>query len=201
MEFRANRHFRSAPRRAIVAARARAPWRGPQQEKYPMPTRIVNFGSVAILAAGVMLSACAAGQGGDAPQAAPEDGIVRIKSAYAVDETVARLKQDVADKGIKFFMEVDQAQLAADAGIDLRPSTLLIFGNPPLGTQFIAANANAGLDWPVRLLVAEDEAGDVWAVYTDFDYIKRRHRISDRDAQFAMASEVIASITSSVAAK
>ncbi len=81
------------------------------------------------------------------------------------------------------------------------PSTLLVFGNPPLGVQFLTANPNAGLDWPVRLLVTQDDKGQVWAVYTDFDWIKRRHGITDRDAAFKMASEVIASITSSVAGK
>ena len=129
------------------------------------------------------------------------DGIVEVKSAYPVEETITRLKADIAAKGIKFFMAIDQSQLAADAGIKLRPSTLLIFGNPPLGTQFITANPNAGLDWPVRLLVTQDEKGDVWAVYTDFQWIAQRHGIANRDAQFKMASNVIASITSAVAAK
>ena len=126
------------------------------------------------------------------------DGIVRVKSSYAFDETVERLKQDIAGKGILFFLAVDQAKLGADAGVNVRPSTLLIFGNPPLGTQFITSNANAGLDWPVRLLVTQDERGDVWAVYTDFQWIAQRHRISDRDPQFAMANKVAASITSTV---
>jgi uncharacterized protein (DUF302 family) len=130
----------------------------------------------------------------------PDDGVVRVRSAYAVDETVARLKQDIAAKGIMFFMLVDQAALAADAGIALRPSQLLVFGNPPLGSQFMTSDPDSGLDWPVRLLVYEDADGAVWAAYTDFDYIKHRHHIADRDPQFAMASEVIASITSSVAA-
>jgi uncharacterized protein (DUF302 family) len=129
------------------------------------------------------------------------DGVVRVKSAYGVDETIERLKADIAAKGIMFFMAVDQAKLAAAAKIELRPSTLLMFGNPPLGTQFITANPAAGLDWPVRLLVTQDDKGDVWAVYTDFEWIKRRHRITNRDAQFKMASEVIASITSAVKAK
>jgi uncharacterized protein (DUF302 family) len=165
-----------------------------------MPVRLAKPASAAFLVLGLMLSACAAPPETAAPQAGLDDGIVRVKSAYGVAETVARLKQDVAAKGIRFFMEVDQAKLAADAGIALRPSTLLIFGNPPLGTQFITADADAGLDWPVRLLVTEDGSGAVWAVYTDFEWIKRRHRIADRDPQFAMAAEVIASITSSVAA-
>jgi uncharacterized protein (DUF302 family) len=132
---------------------------------------------------------------------AGNDGIVRVKSAYPIGETVDRLKKDIAGKGIKFFDEIDQSKLAADAGIKLNPSVLLIFGNPPLGTQFITANANAGLDWPVRLLVFENEKGEVWTAYTDFDWIARRHGIKNRKDQFKMASTVIASITSSVKAK
>jgi uncharacterized protein (DUF302 family) len=165
-----------------------------------MPVRLANRASTFFAALALMLTSCAAPQEAAVPQAGFDDGIVKVKSAYPIDETVARLKQDVADKGIQFFMDVDQAGLAADAGIALRPSRLLVFGNPPLGTQFITANPNAGLDWPVRLLVAEDDNGDVWAVYSDFEWIKRRHQIAGRDPQFKMASEVIASITASVAA-
>lgn len=129
------------------------------------------------------------------------DGIVRVKSQVSVAESVERIKQDVARKGIKFFIEIDQAKLAADAGIKLNPSTLLVFGNPPLGTQFITANPNAGLDWPVRLLVTQDENGDVWAVYTDFQWIADRHGIKSREAQFKMATSVVDSITSTLKSK
>jgi uncharacterized protein (DUF302 family) len=132
---------------------------------------------------------------------AGNDGVIRVKSAYPITETIERLKKDIADKGIKFFSEIDQSKLAADAGIRLQPSVLLIFGNPPLGTQFITANANAGLDWPVRLLVYENDKGEVWTAYTDFDWIARRHGIKNRKDQFKMASTVIGSITSSVKAK
>src|SRR5262249_54924155 len=125
------------------------------------------------------------------------EGIVRVKSGYPIGETIERLKKDIESKGIMFFSKIDQAQLAADVGIKLRPSILLIFGNPPLGTQFITANANAGLDWPVRLLVYENEQGEVWMAYTDFTWIARRHGIKNRVAQFKMASTVIDSITSS----
>jgi len=135
------------------------------------------------------------------PVLAGNDGIITVKSAYSIAETVERLKKDIGDKGIKFFDEIDQSKLAADAGIKLRPSILLVFGNPPLGTQFITANANAGLDWPVRLLVYENENGEVWTAYTDFDWIARRHGIDNRKDQFQMASSVIDSITSSVRAK
>jgi uncharacterized protein (DUF302 family) len=130
-----------------------------------------------------------------------DDGIVKVKSAYSVEESVTRIKADIAAKGIVFFLAVDQARLAADAGITLRPSTLLIFGNPALGSQFITSKAESGLDWPVRLLVHQDEAGNVWATYTDFTWIAHRHGIMDRDPQFAMATKVIASIASSIAGK
>ncbi|MES1150685.1 MAG: DUF302 domain-containing protein, partial [Dongia sp.] len=127
------------------------------------------------------------------------NGIVAGKSAYGMDETVARLKQDIAAKGLKFFDEIDEAKLARDAGIAARPATLLVIGNPALGTQFITSNPQSGIDWPVRVLVYQDAGGQVWTEYTDFRYIQRRHGIEDRGAQFQKASEVIASITASVA--
>ncbi|WP_042336098.1 DUF302 domain-containing protein [Bradyrhizobium sp. DOA9] len=136
-----------------------------------------------------------------AARAESDHGIVRVKSAVSMSEAISRIKADLAAKGIKFFLEVDQSKLASEAGITLRPSTLLIFGNPPLGTQFITANPNAGLDWPVRLLLTQDDNGDVWAVWTDFDWIAKRHNISNREAQFKMATMVVRSITSTITAK
>ena len=136
-----------------------------------------------------------------APAQAADDGIVKFKSAYPMPETIARMKKDIADKGIKFFDEFDQSKLAADAGITLLPSTLLVFGNSPLGTLFITADPDAGLDWPVRVLVYQDAKGDVWVAYTDFAWIAKRHHITNREKEFKMASEVIGSITSTVKAK
>jgi len=135
------------------------------------------------------------------PASAGDDGIVRVKSAVPMAEAITRIKADIASKGIKFFSEIDQSQLAADAGIKLRASTLLVFGNPPLGTQFITSNPNAGLDWPVRLLLTRDDNGDVWAVWTDFDWIAKRHNIKNRAAQFKMATAVVNSITSTITTK
>ena len=108
---------------------------------------------------------------------AGDDGIVRVRSTFTMQETLERIKQDIAAKGIMYFSEIDQAALAAAAGVKLRPSTLLIFGNPALGTLFISANPEAGLDWPVRLLITQDSDGQVWAVYSDFHWIAARHGI------------------------
>ena len=82
------------------------------------------------------------------PARARDDGIVRVKSAVPMAEAITRIRADIARKGIKFFSEIDQSQLAADAGIELRPSTLLVFGNPPLGTQFITSERRPRLAGP-----------------------------------------------------
>ena len=157
--------------------------------------RFANF-ATSLLLLFVLLSAAT-----PAARADSDDGIVRVKSAVPMAEAISRIKADIAAKGIKFFLEVDQTKLAADAGVKLHPSTLLVFGNPPLGTQFITANPNAGLDWPVRLLLTQDDNGDVWAVWTDFDWIAKRHNISNREAQFKMATTVVRSITSTITSK
>lgn len=127
---------------------------------------------------------------------APAEGVVKQRSDYAFDETVTLLKADIAGKGIRFFDEIDHMQLGAGAKLPIGRSTLLLFGNPPLGVQFLQSNPLAGLDWPVRMLVTEDEDGTVWISWTDFRFVASRYRLQDRDAQIAMASEVAASIAS-----
>jgi len=156
--------------------------------------RFANFGMSLLLVFLLLAAASAA-------RADSDDGIVRVKSAVPMAEAITRIKADIASKGMKFFTEIDQSKLAADAGIKLRPSTLLVFGNPPLGTQFITSNPNGGLDWPVRLLLTQDDNGDVWAVWTDFGWIAKRHNITDRGAQFEMATKVVGSITSTITTK
>jgi uncharacterized protein (DUF302 family) len=180
--------LRRHPRGATLAASSATPRSGGAT----MFTRLVELCPAFLFACVLTASS---------PVLAGNDGIITVKSAYSIAETVERLKRDIDHKGIKFFNEIDQSKLAADAGIALRPSVLLVFGNPPLGTQFITANANAGLDWPVRLLVYENEKGEVWTAYTDFGWIAQRHGIENRKDQFKMASSVIDSVISSVRAK
>jgi uncharacterized protein (DUF302 family) len=127
---------------------------------------------------------------------APAQGVIRQRSDYGFDETVVRLKADIATKGIRFFDEIDQQKLGAGANLPIGRSTLLLFGNPPLGVQFLQSNPLAGLDWPVRMLVTEDADGMVWVSWTDFRFVASRYQLEDRDAQIAMASEVAASIAS-----
>jgi uncharacterized protein (DUF302 family) len=190
------RHFSPSSRSAMVVQRSVAS----TTTEIPMYSRVIQACSAALLALSLTVSSAVPGVAENLKPSASASGVIAARSAYGMDETVERLKKDIAAKGITFFQEIDQTALAAKAGIELRPSILLVFGNPPLGTQFITANPQAGLDWPVRLLVYRDAAGAVWTAYTDFAWIAKRHGVSGREAQFHMATEVAASIVSSVAA-
>ena len=127
---------------------------------------------------------------------APAQGVIKQRSDYTFDQTIARLKSDIGAKGIRFFDEIDHMQLGKAANLPIRRSTLLLFGNPPLGVQFLQSNPLAGLDWPVRMLVTEDKDGTVWISWTDFNFVASRYQLQDRDPQIAMAGEVAASIAS-----
>lgn len=135
-----------------------------------------------------------------AANVAPQNGIVKTRSSYAMRETIDRITKDLEAKKIKLFCVIDQSKLAREVGVDLNPSTLIVFGNPPLGTQFLTARPEAGLDWPVRLLIFQDSSQHVWTAYSDFAWIAHRHRIKNRSSQFKMASEVIVSIVASTRA-
>jgi uncharacterized protein (DUF302 family) len=154
-----------------------------------------NFAKAALAIASTAVTMPVAGA-----TAAPRSGIVKTRSSYAMQETIDRIIKDLEAKKIKLFDVIDQTKLAREAGVDLHPSTLIVFGNPPLGTQFLTSRPEAGLDWPVRLLVFQDVSGHVWTAYTDFAWIAHRHRIKNRSSQFKMASEVIASIVASTRA-
>jgi uncharacterized protein (DUF302 family) len=167
---------------------------------------MITLRSRVALAATIAFAVCAAAAQAVADPSQPSvaassaQGIRRVASAYGFDETITRIKADIAAKGIQFFTEIDQTKLGEGAKIAIRPSKLLLFGNPPLGVQFLSANPYAGLDWPVRMLVLQDDDGTVYVAYSDFDFIAQRYALKDRDAQIKMATEVAGSIAGSVAA-
>lgn len=138
--------------------------------------------------------AAAAPANTETPQAAQAQGVIRLRSAHSFDETLVRLKADVQAKGIRFFDAIDQSGLGAQADLKTARSTLVLFGNPPLGVQFLQSNPYAGLDWPVRMLVVEEGDGSIWVAWNDFGFVRQRYAIADKDAQFRMAGAVAASI-------
>jgi len=115
------------------------------------------------------------------PAASADDGLISLKSAYSVPVTLDRFEEAVRDKGMTVFARVDHSKGAAGVSMQLRPTVLLIFGNPKIGTLLMLSNQNAGIDLPLKVLAREDENGDVWLVYNDPAYIASRHGISDRE--------------------
>lgn len=162
------------------------------------PDPIRRLFCITVLLAGV--ASASAAPAARAPTATTQaSGVLRLASNHTVDETVARIKQSVEAKGIRYFIAIDQQQLGASANLPIRKSTLVLFGNPPLGVQFIQANPYAGLDWPVRMLVRETGDGKTEIAYTDFAFIAQRYGITGKDAQLKMASEVAATVASEAA--
>jgi uncharacterized protein (DUF302 family) len=187
-----NRDFTSATQKATI---------GPYRRRLAMrrrPKLDSKFLAVLLLAgpASVIMPILAPAHSAVPVSAAPAEGVIKQRSDYGFDETIARLKGDIAAKGVRFFDEIDQTKLGEGAKLPINRSTLILFGNPPLGVQFLQSNPVAGLDWPVRMLVTQDDDGTVWISWTDFRFVANRYQLTDRDAQIAMASEVAASIAS-----
>jgi uncharacterized protein (DUF302 family) len=111
------------------------------------------------------------------PEAVLENGIVRIASAHSVAETVAKLETILQAKSVKLFAIVDHSGEAEKAGLRMPNTKLLIFGNPKAGTPLMLASPSVALDFPLKILVAEDTAGKVWVSYNAPDYLQKRHNL------------------------
>ena len=119
-------------------------------------------------------------------------GLIRQQSPHAVDETVRRFRAAAEQAGMTIFAEVDHDRGAAAAGLELRPTRLVIFGNAKGGTPLMQAAQTAGIDLPLKLLVWEDEAGACWIAYNDPRWIADRHGVGELPAVGAMAQGLAA---------
>ncbi|MDH5648269.1 MAG: DUF302 domain-containing protein [Gammaproteobacteria bacterium] len=126
---------------------------------------------------------------------AGQSGLIVKKSEYSTEKTIKRLKAVLAQKGIRVFAHVNHFENAASVGLKIRPTELLIFGNPKLGTPLIKSNPAAGLDLPMKVLVWQDEKGQTWLVYNDPAYIAKRHGISDQGEAVAKMSQALGKMT------
>ena len=107
------------------------------------------------------------------------DGLIAIKSPHGVGETVDRLEMLVIEKGMTVFARIDHSAGAAKVGKALRPTQLLIFGNPKGGTPFMVCAQTAGIDLPLKMLAWQDESGQVWLAYNDPVFLAARHGVPD----------------------
>lgn len=122
----------------------------------------------------------------------PVDGIVNIPSPLSVTGTVERLCGLIAEAGATLFAVIDQSAEAERAGLPLRETTLLIFGNPAAGTPVMAAVPLAALDLPLKILVWKDDAGAVWMTYLDAAWLAARYGLAGDLATPLSAPAVLA---------
>jgi len=125
-------------------------------------------------------------------------GLTTVRSKYSAKDTLDKLEADLKARGIEVFARIDHAAGAASAGLPLRPTTVLIFGNAKAGTPLMQADQAVGIDLPLKALVYEDASGAVWFSYNDPRWIAQRQGLG---ASVAANVEGLAKVLESLAAK
>lgn len=111
--------------------------------------------------------------------AAAADGMLAVQSPHSAKETMSRLEETVKQRGFTVFARIDHAAGAAKVGMTLRPTELLIFGNPKGGTPFMECAQSVGIDLPLKALVWVDATSQVWLGYNDPAFIAQRHGVAN----------------------
>jgi uncharacterized protein (DUF302 family) len=120
-----------------------------------------------------------------------DNGLVTIAGKYPVKESIDRLESALRAKGVAIFARIDHAAGAASVDMPLRPTELLIFGNPKAGTPLMQANQTIGLDLPLKILAWQDAAGHVWLTYNDPRWLAHRHRLGESVTEALEALAVV----------
>jgi uncharacterized protein (DUF302 family) len=133
------------------------------------------------------------------PDSAPP-GLISLKSTFPVKETADRLVQLIESKGLTVFCRIDHAKNAVTAGLQLRPTELLIFGNGKGGTPLMQATQTIGIDLPLKALAWQDAGGQTWISYNDPVWLTERHGSAAQSVAAATAMRMmLAAVTRSAA--
>ena len=124
-----------------------------------------------------------------------ENGLKTKSSPYDVSETAFRLEQVIKEKGLTIFSRVDHSDNAEKIGAELKPTLLLIFGNPKVGTPLMECSPTTAIDLPQKILVWQNNDNQTQITYNQPQYLKKRHSINDCDAILAKVSGVLKDIT------
>ena len=124
--------------------------------------------------------------------ASATEGMINLQSAHSVSVTADRLEKILQAKGMTVFKRIDHAAGAAKAGKELRPTELVIFGNPKVGTPLMLCSHSIAIDLPQKALIWQDEQGKTWLNYNDPQYLKDRHGIEGCDAVLGKVAKALA---------
>ncbi|MGD8926581.1 MAG: DUF302 domain-containing protein [Thioalkalispiraceae bacterium] len=132
---------------------------------------------------------------------AGDNGLIKKKSAYSVKVTIDRLEGILKKKGIGIAVRWNHAAKAKGVGMNMRDTEILIFGNPKMGSPLMLSNQEIGIDLPMKALAYKDAKGQVWLVYNDPAYLKKRHGITDKDAVFKKMTGALDKMTTMATSK
>ena len=124
------------------------------------------------------------------------EGVIMKRSAHSVEQTLDRLESILEERDVTVFNRIDHAAGAESIGESLRPSQVLIFGAPQMGTPLMQSNPIIGIDLPQRVLAFEDAEGLVWLVYNIPAYTADRHDVEDRDEEIEQIANALNNLTS-----
>ena len=131
--------------------------------------------------------------------ASADQGLVIIESANGVTATADKLEKILKSKGLTVFARIDHAAGAKKVGKSLRPTQLLIFGNPKLGTPLMASNQAIGIDLPQKALIYQGTNGKTYIAYNDPAYLAKRHSIANRGKVFGKMAGALKNFTAAAA--
>jgi uncharacterized protein (DUF302 family) len=107
----------------------------------------------------------------------PDNGLEQVASPHSVDQTVQLFQSLLKERGIQIFTLIDHSGEAAKVGLTMRPTKVVIFGNPKGGTPLMIAAPTLAIDLPLKVLIWEDEKGKVWITYNTPEYLQQRHGV------------------------
>jgi uncharacterized protein (DUF302 family) len=121
-----------------------------------------------------------------------DNGIITQSSNHSVDDTVEKLKEILRARSVTLFALIDHSGEAEKVGMKMPPTKLLIFGNPKGGTPLMLASPSIAIDLPLKILVSQDAAGEVWVSYNSSAYLKERHGLPENLLQNIAVVETLA---------
>tara|TARA_R110000803_G_scaffold104672_3_gene172848 strand:+ start:129 stop:593 length:465 start_codon:yes stop_codon:yes gene_type:complete len=124
------------------------------------------------------------------------EGLIVVKSNQSVAATADKLEAVLSENGMKIMNRINHAAGAESAGLELRPTEVVIFGNPKVGSPLMQCAQSVAVDLPQKALIWEDDGGQVWLGYNDPEYLKTRHAIEGCDAALAKVSGALAKFAS-----
>jgi uncharacterized protein (DUF302 family) len=127
------------------------------------------------------------------------EGLTSIRSSFGPKETMDRLVAEISAKGMTIFARIDHAAGAAEVGLTLRPTELIIFGNARGGTPLMQSAQTVGIDLPLKALVWQDAEGKTWISYNEPSWIAQRHGVTNAEPIVSKMVDLLSAITATAA--